>query len=81
MEWAWGPILDACSLTTAWALGRRRRWGWLVSCLSMALWSVFAVMYGQWGFFPGILLHVYFAIRGYALWGRSSEDGPALGTG
>ncbi len=67
--WAWGIVLDGFVLLASWLLTRRRRAGWLVMAGNLlVLWSAYAIVHRQWGFFPGIVLQSGLALRGWWLW-------------
>lgn len=70
-SWIWGLLIDSFSLFGAWLLTRRKRMGWIVIMVEFAvLWVLFALHYRQWGFFPGIVIHLYVAFMGWKRWGH-----------
>lgn len=72
--WTWGIVLDGFVLLASWLLAHRRRVGWLVMAANLLiLWTAYAIVHRQYGFFFGIVAQSIVAVRGWITWGRTTE--------
>lgn len=71
----WGSwCLAPFGLLGMYAVGRRKRWGWVVSITTQVLWYGYAVGTGQYGFTIGTTLYLCVYIKNWLGWGRKSAD-------
>jgi hypothetical protein len=51
-----------------WMAGRRMRSGWAVAIVNEALWIVYALETGQYGFVAGAMLYIIVFARNWLRW-------------
>lgn len=68
----WTQILEwsttAFGITSSWLLGRRNRYGWIVSLVCQVVWLYVASATHQWAFVPSSFVYGVLAIRGWRSW-------------
>lgn len=67
----WSYSLAAVGILGIWLAGRKSLWGWAVGVGAQALWIVYALVTGQYGFIVSAL--AYAAIYGRNWWKWAAE--------
>lgn len=62
-SWCLAPF----GLAGMWAAGKRKAWGWALSLLTQALWAVYAIVTGQYGFLVGTLSYAFVYLRNFLI--------------
>jgi hypothetical protein len=77
----WSYLLAALNiggLFLSWQVGNKRREAWLGYVLWNAVWIVYAVDTGSWGFIASASAFIAIALRNYAKW-REDASVPQAG--
>lgn len=67
----WSYSLAAVGILGIWLAGRKSLWGWAVGVAAQALWIMYALVTGQYGFIVSAL--AYAAIYGRNWWKWAAE--------
>jgi len=66
LVWSW--LLVTVGAVGMWMAGRRMRSGWAVAIVNEALWIVYALQTGQYGFVAGAMLYMVVFARNWLRW-------------
>lgn len=66
LVWSW--LLVTLGAVGMWMAGRRMRSGWAVAIVNEALWIVYALQTGQYGFVAGAMLYIIVFARNWLRW-------------
>ena len=66
LVWSW--LLVTLGAVGMWMAGRRMRSGWAVAIVNEALWIVYALETGQYGFVAGAMLYIIVFARNWLRW-------------
>jgi len=68
-SWCLAPF----GLYGMYATGRKKTWGWLLSMCTQALWAVYAVGTGQYGFLLGTSAYFAVYLRNFLAWKKDDR--------
>ena len=71
-SWCLAPF----GLLGMWVVGQKKRWGWVLSMTTQALWAAYAVGTGQYGFLIGTCAYFLVYLRNWFGWGKEPEPVP-----
>ena len=66
LVWSW--LLVTLGAVGMWMAGRRMRSGWAVAIVNEALWILYALETGQYGFVAGAVLYIIVFARNWLRW-------------
>lgn len=64
----WSLVLSAIGIYGIFLAGSKNIWGWAVSFSAQALWIIFALVTGQYGFILSALVYGWVYGRNYIRW-------------
>ncbi|GAA2237804.1 hypothetical protein GCM10010401_07520 [Rarobacter faecitabidus] len=70
----WSYALAAVGITGIWLAGRRSFWGWALGVAAQALWIIYAVVTGQYGFILSALAYAAIYARNWFSWSRKAPS-------
>jgi hypothetical protein len=76
VEWWWSWLLAVPRLFFVWQIGNGRRWAWLGAGSVDALWIVYAIHTGQYGFIVTALAFGCLSFRNWCKW--RARDAPEV---
>ncbi len=65
-SWCLAPF----GLLGMYVVGLKKRWGWVVSMTTQALWAFYAIGTGQFGFLIGTVSYFVVYLKNWLGWGR-----------
>jgi hypothetical protein len=65
-SWCLAPF----GLLGMWVVGRKQRWGWVLSMGTQALWAFYAIGTGQYGFLIGTVSYFCIYAANWLKWRR-----------
>ncbi len=68
-SWCLAPF----GLLGMYVVGLKKRWGWVVSMTTQALWAFYAIGTGQFGFLIGTVSYFVVYLKNWLGWGRAPE--------
>jgi hypothetical protein len=66
-------LLAPFGLLGMWATGKHYAWGWLFSLATQALWLLYALGTGQYGFLAGTVSYGAVYLKNYRAWRREAR--------
>jgi len=69
-SWCLAPF----GLLGMYVVGLKKRWGWVLSMTTQALWAFYAVGTGQYGFLIGTCSYFAVYLKNWLGWGRPVTD-------
>jgi nicotinamide riboside transporter PnuC len=70
----WSVALAIVGIVGIWLAGRRNLWGWAIGLAAQALWIVFALLTGQYGFIFSALAYGFVYGRNWLRWRRDRDE-------
>jgi hypothetical protein len=72
-SWCLAPF----GLLGMYVVGRKQTWGWVLSMTTQALWALYAIGTGQYGFLIGTVSYFVIYLRNWITWRRADTAVPA----
>lgn len=70
-SWCLAPF----GLLGMWVVGQKKRWGWVLSMTTQALWALYAVGTAQYGFLIGTVSYFIVYASNFLKWKNDDEHG------
>lgn len=70
--WSW--ILAAIGVSGIYFVGKKTIWGWLVLLFNEVIWTVYALVTGQYGFIVSAVAYAAVYIRSYIHWKEDKNE-------
>ena len=62
-------------------IGRKWRWGWLVTLVSEAMWGLWAALTGTWSLWPWVVIWSVVQFYNWRKWKQGDRDAVPSGPG
>lgn len=64
----WSFLLAAVGIAGVYLAGKQNYWGWGLGVVAQALWAMYAVITGQWGFLFSCAAYAYVYGKNFFAW-------------
>jgi len=72
MVWSW--VLSIVGVCGLFFIGKRQWWGWVIAFSNECLWTIYAIVTGQYGFIFGAIAYMTIHAKNAIHWRTSSDQ-------